>query len=304
MNTARIGRVAKSKVFLYLCCILVLGTVIYVFHGTQSQLEDVKKAASICVQQQESLSAQLQVIFEYKLRLEKSLQKQKTLHKQEKDKLLSKLEEEKQLQQKENAENSNKLFAVQEKYALLQKEHNTLNDEFSELKNKQTENNGVQQNLKKQAEELKNQLKLIKTVKDQIIEKLKAENEALINDKQKLLDENKQLLKNIPSNGSVYNNEFKDQLKEVTNQLQEHVTPEVKGNDFQDHSGVEVQDNQLTSKEKRDSKTSMISLANKLSEPLKKSSTTPVIFPQAVEDYDMNHDSNNNNNTTSSAKPL
>lgn len=63
MNTARIGRVAKSKVFLYLCCILVLGTVIYVFHGTQSQLEDVKKAASICVQQQESLSAQLQGMY-------------------------------------------------------------------------------------------------------------------------------------------------------------------------------------------------------------------------------------------------
>lgn len=63
MSTARLGRGTKSKVFLYICCILVLGTVIYVFHGTQSQLEDVKKAASICSQQQESLSAQLQGIY-------------------------------------------------------------------------------------------------------------------------------------------------------------------------------------------------------------------------------------------------
>jgi hypothetical protein len=63
MSTARLGRGTKSKVFLYICCILVLGTVIYVFHGTQSQLEDVKKAASICSQQQESLSAQLQGMY-------------------------------------------------------------------------------------------------------------------------------------------------------------------------------------------------------------------------------------------------
>jgi hypothetical protein len=38
----------------------VVGMAVYVFHGAQLQLDDARKVADKCQQQQESLSAQLQ----------------------------------------------------------------------------------------------------------------------------------------------------------------------------------------------------------------------------------------------------
>jgi hypothetical protein len=40
--------------------VVVVGMAVYVFHGAQLQLDDARKAADKCQQQQESLSAQLQ----------------------------------------------------------------------------------------------------------------------------------------------------------------------------------------------------------------------------------------------------
>lgn len=297
MSSARLGRGTKSKVFLYIFCGVVLGTVIYVFHGTQSQLEDVKKAASICTQQQESLSAQLQVIFEYKLRLEKSLQKEKADHRQTKEKLLAQLDEEKQSNHRDNLENSNKVNILQEKYDLLQSEHKALNDEFTELKNKQNENNEAQKVLRKQAEELKTQLELIKSEKDQLIEKLKSENFAL----------NEQLTKNLITNDDDLflkskNTELENKVKDLENQVQSCT----KFTKLEDNAANEVQDNvpngnndNLMGEIK---KVSESLLSNKVPKAVN-SSTTPFINPQAVIDHDNNHDAGGMP-LVSSAKPL
>jgi hypothetical protein len=40
--------------------VVVVGMAVYVFHGAQLQLDDARKVADKCEQQQESLSAQLQ----------------------------------------------------------------------------------------------------------------------------------------------------------------------------------------------------------------------------------------------------
>lgn len=60
------------------------------------------------------------VIFEYKLRLEKSLQKEKTEHKQSKDECQNKAKQEKDDKEKELLEATNKYSALQQSYNLLQ----------------------------------------------------------------------------------------------------------------------------------------------------------------------------------------
>jgi hypothetical protein len=45
---------------LYVAVVVVVGIAVYVFHGAQLQLDDARKVADKCQQQQESLSAQLQ----------------------------------------------------------------------------------------------------------------------------------------------------------------------------------------------------------------------------------------------------
>lgn len=243
------------------------------------------------------------MIFEYKLRLEKSLQKEKAEHRQTKEKLLAQVDEEKQTKEKENLEISNKLNLIQEKYDLLQNEHEALNDEFTKLKNKQKENNEAQQELKKQADELKNQLELMKTEKDQVIEKLKAENEILSNEKRKLIDENEKLSKNFQTNddNAFYinkNDELEKKVQELSTQLKTCTTAD-KEIKYEENAALEVLEKQPMFNEIQpgDSKVSMSGLS-KVSNLLN-SSTTPFINPQAI-DHDNNHDSNSN--VVSSAK--
>lgn len=60
MSTSRLVRGTKSRFFLYVCAFAAFLLVIYVFHGSQKQIEESQKSAAMCLQQQESLSAQLQ----------------------------------------------------------------------------------------------------------------------------------------------------------------------------------------------------------------------------------------------------
>lgn len=60
MSSARLARSTKSRLFIYICAVLAFGMIVYMFHGSQLQLDDNRKALATCNQQTESLSAQLQ----------------------------------------------------------------------------------------------------------------------------------------------------------------------------------------------------------------------------------------------------
>lgn len=60
MSGSRLVRGTRSRLFLYVAVVVVVGMAVYVFHGAQLQLDDARKVADKCQQQQESLSAQLQ----------------------------------------------------------------------------------------------------------------------------------------------------------------------------------------------------------------------------------------------------
>lgn len=113
-------RGGKNKILLYVAGALSIAVVILLYHNASQRLEEMEKSYERCHMNEESLSAQLQVILEYKMRLEKSLQQEKSDHAQSKEELHSKLEEEKQTRERENLEAINKFTALQQQYKLLQ----------------------------------------------------------------------------------------------------------------------------------------------------------------------------------------
>lgn len=158
--------------FAIVCLICVLGAVVFVFHGTQTKLSEVQKLVNSCNQQQESLSAQLQVIFEYKVRLEKSLTKEKEEHKQTKETLESKLKEEKSNREKEALESKNKYDALLQQNKFLQNELHDLKENEKKTEVKYSEEN---QKLQKELDLLRKENGDLSQQKDHELEELKSE---------------------------------------------------------------------------------------------------------------------------------
>uniref|UniRef100_A0A6G5AD78 Uncharacterized protein n=1 Tax=Rhipicephalus microplus TaxID=6941 RepID=A0A6G5AD78_RHIMP len=78
MNTAVIMRNSKVRTFLYVllgCCMLFT---VFLLSSTHTKLKDSQESNDKCQQQRDSLSAQLQVVYEHKSRLEKTLQLETT----------------------------------------------------------------------------------------------------------------------------------------------------------------------------------------------------------------------------------
>ncbi|CAB3382907.1 Hypothetical predicted protein [Cloeon dipterum] len=128
-------------------------------------MDDLRKSSEKCQQQQESLSAQLQVIFEYKTRLEKSVQQEKADHKKTHDDLSSQLEVEKNKRAREVLDTTNKLASLQQHYKLLQshvtqlkidneKLSKLLKEDAVEISNLQDENQRLENELNQCKKEL------------------------------------------------------------------------------------------------------------------------------------------------------
>uniref|UniRef100_L7LYP2 Putative golgi integral membrane protein 4 n=1 Tax=Rhipicephalus pulchellus TaxID=72859 RepID=L7LYP2_RHIPC len=85
MNTAVIMRNSKVRTFLYVllgCCMLFT---VFLLSSTHTKLKDSQESNDKCQQQRDSLSAQLQVVYEHKSRLEKTLQLETTDRKKAED---------------------------------------------------------------------------------------------------------------------------------------------------------------------------------------------------------------------------
>ncbi|KAF4529693.1 hypothetical protein B566_EDAN010779 [Ephemera danica] len=159
MTTPRFARGTKSRIFLYLGIAVFIFIALCAFHETQSRMDEVKKSAEKCQQQQESLAAQLQVIFEYKLRLEKSVQQEKAEHRHTREELQTQLEEERAKRAKEVLEATNKLASLQQHYKLLQGQHDDLTEEC----------NKARETRDKEIEQLKAQVLQLKTENERLV---------------------------------------------------------------------------------------------------------------------------------------
>ena len=136
----------QKRIFQTLVLLTVVFSFIYgamLYYELQSQLRKAEATALKYQQHQESLSAQLQVVYEHRSRLEKSLQKERLEHKKAKeDFLVYKLEAQETLNKGRQDSNS--------RYSALSVQHQMLKSQHEELK-KQHAN--LEEDHRKQGEE-------------------------------------------------------------------------------------------------------------------------------------------------------
>uniref|UniRef100_A0A3B3U8D1 Golgi integral membrane protein 4 n=1 Tax=Poecilia latipinna TaxID=48699 RepID=A0A3B3U8D1_9TELE len=112
------------------CGMMYGGLMSYEMH---KQLRRTEATALKYQQHQESLSAQLQVVYEHRSRLEKSLQKERLEHKKAKeDYLVYKLEAEQSLN-KEKQDANSRLNSLQVQHQMLKNQHDELKRQYYEL---------------------------------------------------------------------------------------------------------------------------------------------------------------------------
>ncbi|KAK5647127.1 hypothetical protein RI129_005591 [Pyrocoelia pectoralis] len=172
MSSSRVVRGSKGRILLGIFVIVAITIIIACFNNILNQLNDTRKSYEQCHQQQENLSTQLQVIFDYKQRLEKSLKTEKAEHQQTKKELEARLEEDQSNHEKSINEINLKFSSLQQHYNILQAEYDDFKEESSKIQRQQLkEVNDLQSKLK----EVQGQLKQTKNDKDKTLEHLKTE---------------------------------------------------------------------------------------------------------------------------------
>ncbi|KAL3282707.1 hypothetical protein HHI36_005879 [Cryptolaemus montrouzieri] len=168
MTTSRIVRGTKIRIFVCFCALVVVVGLLACYNKALSQLDDNQKALEICHQQQENLSTQLQVISDYKLRLEKALRTEKAEHSKSNSSFDQVLKDEKSRNDKVSMEAKLRFDALQQRYNLLQTEYDDYKEKESKTQHEQLDEiNDLQTSLKA----LKQEKKVVETSK----EKLKTE---------------------------------------------------------------------------------------------------------------------------------
>ncbi|XP_064816331.1 LOW QUALITY PROTEIN: Golgi integral membrane protein 4-like [Oncorhynchus masou masou] len=126
----------QRRIFQSLLLITVLFGMIYggmISYEMHNQLKRTEAMAVKYQQHQESLSAQLQVVYEHRSRLEKSLQKERMEHKKAKeDHLVYKLEAQQSLNT-EKQDSSNKFNSLHGQHQMLKHTHEDLKKQHDEL---------------------------------------------------------------------------------------------------------------------------------------------------------------------------
>ncbi|XP_043120257.1 Golgi integral membrane protein 4-like [Puntigrus tetrazona] len=129
----------QKKIFQSLLLVTVVFGMIYggmFSYEMHKQLKRTEEMAVKYQQHQESLSAQLQVVYEHHSKLEKSLQKERLEHKKaEEDLLVFKRESQKALN-KEKQESTYRLNALQTEHQILKSQHEDLKMQYYELQEK------------------------------------------------------------------------------------------------------------------------------------------------------------------------
>uniref|UniRef100_A0A7N4V2U9 Golgi integral membrane protein 4 n=1 Tax=Sarcophilus harrisii TaxID=9305 RepID=A0A7N4V2U9_SARHA len=125
----------QKRIFQTLLLLTVVFGVLYgamLYYELQNQLRKAEAVALKYQQHQEALSAQLQVVYEHRSRLEKSLQKERLEHKKAKeDFLVYKLEAQETLNKGRVINNNSQHEELKKQHSDLEEEHRKQGDDFS-----------------------------------------------------------------------------------------------------------------------------------------------------------------------------
>ncbi|XP_001945263.2 Golgi integral membrane protein 4 isoform X2 [Acyrthosiphon pisum] len=197
-----VARGGKTRLIGFICMVFVFSAVLYVFHETQVELDGVRNSASSCTHQLESLSSQLQVIVEHKLKLERSLEEEKHEHLKTKEDLNAVIQDEKQLRDKQNVDSMNRYSEIERNHEVLQEEDKNLREELEKLKLKYLEEEKKNKQLTQELNDAQNKIQ-------NLIEKVKLESgkENLENDQNNNLQKSNELsdIKFIQKSNDIMN---------------------------------------------------------------------------------------------------
>ncbi|KAK2585396.1 hypothetical protein KPH14_010070 [Odynerus spinipes] len=225
MSGSRLGRGRGGRLAVYGGCGVVVILLVLLYRAATSEMARLRELHIQCAHQQESLAAQLQVIFEYKVRLEKSLAEEKSSNAAVKQELQQRASREKSLRDKDSVEAMQRFNSLQQTYKLLQTEHQDLQEECKK-REKQTldETNRLESTLQdlrsriKQANEDKE-----KTVgeKEQTLQHFKNKYLELETEKDKLENKYNELMKSAGNDDGTI-----DHLKKEVFQLKRELENE------------------------------------------------------------------------------
>ncbi|CAN7986040.1 unnamed protein product [Ixodes hexagonus] len=156
MNTAVIMRNSKARTFLYVLLACAMMFTVFLLSTTHTKLKDTQDSHEKCQQQRDSLSAQLQVVYEHKSRLEKTLQAE-TLERKKTDEALQ-LSREEWARDKQSSQS--KINELEKKMEERDKTHQ---EEFGNLKSSY---NSLQQEKEKLEADLARHVTLLQQEKD------------------------------------------------------------------------------------------------------------------------------------------
>ncbi|KAM6434218.1 uncharacterized protein PHA67_000197 isoform 1-T2 [Liasis olivaceus] len=142
MGTVICTRRQKGVLQMGFCLLALacLGSGVLLYNHLQQKVKAAESFASKFKQQQEALSAQLQVVYEHRSRLERSLQKERSEHKKTKeDFLVYKLEAQEALN-KEKQDSMNRYGALSSQHKILKNQHEEVKKQFLDL---QLQHNGL-----------------------------------------------------------------------------------------------------------------------------------------------------------------
>ncbi|XP_076236854.1 uncharacterized protein LOC143180777 [Calliopsis andreniformis] len=129
MSGSRLGRGRGGRLAVYGGCGVVVVLLVFLYRAATLEMARLRELHVQCAHQQEALAAQLQVIFEYKVRLEKSLAEEKSSNAAVKQELQQRATREKSLRDKDSIEAMQRFNSLQQTYKLLQTEHQDLQEE-------------------------------------------------------------------------------------------------------------------------------------------------------------------------------
>ncbi|XP_068515070.1 Golgi integral membrane protein 4-like [Anas acuta] len=135
MGTGMCSRRQKGLLQTGFCLLAVvcLGSGVFLYHHLQQKVRSAEALAQKYKQQQEALSAQLQVVYEHRSRLERSLQKERGEHKKTKeDFLVYKLEAQEALN-KEKQDSMNRYGALSSQHKILKNQHEDVKKQLLDL---------------------------------------------------------------------------------------------------------------------------------------------------------------------------
>lgn len=117
-----IMRNSRGKLFVYVALLGTFCIIMFIFKHTHSNLKELEGVNQKCQQQRDSLSAQLQVVYEHRNRIEKSLQQEKSEHTHTREEC-----------ETQHQDMEKKLQQDKEKLQALEKQHNLLKNSYSQL---------------------------------------------------------------------------------------------------------------------------------------------------------------------------